>query len=322
MGDIFGAGICGFCLYFFGRKKNLIYTTLLFLVPQLVFVADLHPLIDFTGIVALYFANRFLIVTLSVYVAEVVEPRFRAPFLGIYFVGMTFGHMAGNFLPSTSKVPIVGCFSLTITALVLAFLSPESPYYMALKRRREEAEDLFDMLRVGTGNLNESNALFNKADADRRIRCRGIISQVYQRTFIVPISIIFFMLLANNDMCYIIQPVLDELMDEQGTKSMEEEEPAPGTSKFNAIFLLHNIFPVAGSAAFLALTLKFGRRIMFVASIGLSLLIFPMLHLSKAMGDVPKVIYTMCFLFAYMGSKQMTRIVSSEVGIRRSELGE
>ena len=178
VGDLFGACICGFCLYFYGRKKNLIYTTLLFLVPQLVFVSDLHPIIDFTGIVALYFANRFLIVTLSVYVAEVAEPRWRAPFFGIYFIGMALGHMAGNFLPSTSKVPIVGCFSLTITALVLAFLSPESPYYMALKRRRVEAEDLFDMLRVGAGDVNESNILFNKADSDRRIRCNGIIPQV------------------------------------------------------------------------------------------------------------------------------------------------
>lgn len=311
LGDIFGACICGFCLYFYGRKKNLIYTTLLFLVPQLVFVSDLHPIIDFTGIVALYFANRFLIVTLSVYVAEVVEPRFRAPFFGVYFVGMAFGHMAGNFLPSTSKLPIVGCFSLTITALVLAFLSPESPYYMALKRRREEAEDLFDMLRVGTGNLNESSALFNKAEADRRVRRQGIISQVYRRTFIVPVSIVFFMLLANNDMCYIVQPVLNELLAEVGTPAADANT---GGSRFTLVFVLRNVLPVAGSAAFLGLTLKFGRRIMFIVSIGLSLLIFPLLHLCKSMSSVPKVIYTMCYLFGYLGAKQMTRIVSSEVG--------
>lgn len=315
MGDIFGACICGFLLYWYGRKKNLIYTTLLFLVPQLVFVSDLHPMIDFSGIVALYFANRFLIVTLSVYVSEVVEPRFRAPFFGVYFIGLTLGHMAGNFLPSTSKLPIVGCFSLTITALVLAFLSPESPYFMTLKRRREEAEDLFDMLRVGASDLDESNALFNKADSDRQVRRQGIISQVYNRNFIVPVSIVFFMLLANNDMCYIIQPVLDELMAEVGTTSMEEEEPVPGSKDFNTVFLMHNILPVLGSMAFLGLTLHFGRRLMFVTSIGLSLLIFPLLHLSKRMGDIPKLIYTLCFLFTYLGSKQMTRIVSSEVRI-------
>lgn len=310
-GDLGGVLASLFTLYYLGRKKSLIISAVLFLAPLLIFMLDIDPYTDYVGVIIVHFAVRYQYVTLSVYVAEMADPSSRAFFLGQYFFTFAGGLAVVSYFPVASKFIFILTFVLGVGSLVLAIRSPETPYWLALTDQREDAEDVFNWLRGGTADIAESFLMFNRAEEESIVKMEGIVSTVGRSNFLLPLTLIFMIFLADDSICNLLGKITVDYVNFYQYDDTFYYEPYLGTVTLALIF--RSMFPLIGCAIFLGFTFIFGRRVLYFGSEVLSLSLFSSYALAPVDMTVPYMSTYSCLICTYVGGKQIPAILAPEV---------
>lgn len=133
----------------FGRQKTHLLTTFPALLGWICFaVADSIPLFLIARVLhGLAIGLRFPLA--AILVAEYTDPKTRGAFLGTFAVSLGLGillsHIWGGLM--SWRMTAVTCGSLPLIAMVVIFLSPESPSWLVAKGRFEDGRKAFQWLR-------------------------------------------------------------------------------------------------------------------------------------------------------------------------------
>ncbi|KAF2879391.1 hypothetical protein ILUMI_26786 [Ignelater luminosus] len=165
-----------------GRKNTL----LLVAVPQLIawiltalaeniWIYYLAASFSGIGIVGTY-------VTVPVYVCEIAEPKVRGTWGNVVSIFIFLGIFLINVIGAYNDIKTIAliCGWLPIIYVLLFFSMPESPYYLLMKGREEEANKALTLLRWRK-NV-EKELLTLKADVARQISESGTMKELFSIT--------------------------------------------------------------------------------------------------------------------------------------------
>jgi sugar porter (SP) family MFS transporter len=147
-GTMMGAIVGGILSDRLGRRATLLWSAVIFIVGSI--LAPLSPTVGILIIARslLGFAIGFTSVTAPVYVSELAPPQSRGMLIGLYQFALTFGIVFANivgywFAPEESWRLMFAIGTLPAAGfLVLVFTVPESPRWLVIHKREEEAQQV------------------------------------------------------------------------------------------------------------------------------------------------------------------------------------
>lgn len=161
IGGIFGIPTFLFMMKLLGRKKSIIVTSCVSLISWF--------LIGVASNISFLYTARFLagmtvnagVIAIPVYLAEIAEQQIRGfivSFIGVMnLLGILIIYSVAPFV--SFFVPSVIGILLILTQIVTFSFMPESPYYLLLKNKEEEAKNALNRLRT---NKNNNEAEFEE----------------------------------------------------------------------------------------------------------------------------------------------------------------
>lgn len=327
-GEIFGIFVAIPCLFLMGRKRSLIFAQTLTLIVmgahehyslslRLPSPAGLRQ--DFYCVVAEHICVRLTVLVMAVYVTEIAQPKFRAFFLGLYFVPFTASIFLGRNLFKEDQLLNVAIFT-QVFAGGLALLAPETPYWLALKGRSVAAERTFNHLTAGLGDPDEFEALMDGAVDDAESR-----SLLNLRTyrFGVPLLKMLFMHLATDGVCQVFMSknkhpfeffrydiYYDHLEHVSGLLPHFVRGLLPQFVQY--------FFPVTGSLLFLVANFKFGRKTLFISCVFATYMLYVGRFATFLSGKVYAswIFDSVCYLVGHMGGRPIMLLMPAEVCLR------
>lgn len=234
-----------------GRKSSV----LLVAVPQLiswilvgvaktVWVFYLARLVAGIGDAALF-------ATIPIYVCEIAEPRVRGTWGNIVaisiYVGIFLINVIGAYYDIVTTAIICGCFPV-LHVLLFCFM-PESPYYLLMKNKEEEARDALRILRWRIDVDEELVSL--KTDVARQVSETGTMKELF--TIVSNRKALIMCLLIRVAQQFSGLPAY-----EVHTQYMFEEAGGDISEKTSAIILSGVLALSVGLSAFIVE--KFGRK--------------------------------------------------------------
>jgi sugar porter (SP) family MFS transporter len=147
-GTMMGAIVGGILSDRLGRRATLLWSAVIFIVGSI--LAPLSPTVGILIVARslLGFAIGFTSVTAPVYVSELSPPQSRGTLIGLYQFALTFGIVFANlvgywFAPEESWRLMFAIGTLPAAAfLMLVFTVPESPRWLVINKREEEAQQV------------------------------------------------------------------------------------------------------------------------------------------------------------------------------------
>ncbi|KAJ3651082.1 hypothetical protein Zmor_017143 [Zophobas morio] len=217
LGAFFGSFIGNFILDKIGRRRCILLSAF----PQI--ISFLLIILSYQ-LMELLYVGRFIgglgdgmvntIVLL--YIGEIAEPSIRGilgTMAGIaYYSGILCSNIIGSYLTIRTTAAIFIAFPLIFT--VLFWKMPESPYYLLMKQKDEQAEHVLKFLRRKSNVGEELTKL--KADVDRQMSESGTFKDVFtidsnRRAFFIMVGARFFQLTTGvSAMNFYIQILLKE----------------------------------------------------------------------------------------------------------------
>ncbi|XP_063926335.1 facilitated trehalose transporter Tret1-2 homolog [Zophobas morio] len=200
LGAFFGSFIGNFILDKIGRRL----CTILIAVPQI--ISFYFPSVS-KGIMELLYVGRFvgglaegMVNTIIViYLAEIAEPSVRG-ILGIMtaiasYSSILFANVVGSYLTIRTTASIFIAFPVLF--IVLFWRMPESPYYLLMKKKDEEAEHVLKFL-LRKSNVHDDLTKL-KLDVNRQMSETGTFKDIFtidsnRRAFIITVGARFFQL--------------------------------------------------------------------------------------------------------------------------------
>lgn len=306
-------GICAATVatYVYGRKKVITVVIILYLVPLLISASDLGPFIDYLGSLTNQFGQNMIPIMYSIYTTEVVDAKLRAFFFGLYFPATRIGTIISQLLPLPSKLAILCGLILIITALVLSVLAPETPYWLALVGRREEAQRVVEWLKDGPASAAESTYVFERAEYDAERKYTELVPIIRSRRFYIPIVLYLFAVLGSYNMCALFNAAGFRHANALGMDySFIYRRVA---ADYTVIHFIRDVYFFLGCGLYQFLCLKMSRRRLFLLSMVLCLAFF-WTNLAAMLGVAPfMVILHACEIFLHMGDAQINVMYPPEV---------
>ncbi|XP_035454551.2 facilitated trehalose transporter Tret1-like [Spodoptera frugiperda] len=187
-----------------GRKYTFIGSTLLLLLGWLLaFVAQDTLTVLLSAIFHGLSSNCITIVNL-VTVSEMLAPRYRSASMVLLNINQTIGQVIVAALGSIFNWQIVALIMCgpAVVALLMSFLWPESPSWLAFKGRFEESEKAFVWLRGSNDDANKELKAMLAAQKESRVKVskktklQEAWTAMKRRDFYIP-SLYMFLILLN-----------------------------------------------------------------------------------------------------------------------------
>ncbi|KAJ3651077.1 hypothetical protein Zmor_017138 [Zophobas morio] len=259
LGAFFGSFIGNFILDKIGRRL----CTILIAVPQI--ISFLAIILSYQ-IMELLYVGRFIgglaegmvNTIIIIYVGEIAEPSIRG-ILGVmtgiaWYFGILFANIVGSYLSIRTTAGIFIAFPVLF--VVLFWRMPESPYYLLMKKKDEEAERVLKFL-LRKSNVNDDLTKL-QVDVDRQMSETGTFKDIFtiesnRRAFFVTVGARFFQLTTGvAAMNFYIQILLKE-----ATQSIAPHVGASIVLLIQLVMTVLNVFVVD----------RWGRKPLFLVSI-------------------------------------------------------
>lgn len=140
-------------------------------------------------------SSGFITVLLNVYVTEISEPKYRGLISLIASSIITFGIFLSHVLGVIChwKVALGLSTLVPVISLILVFFMVETPSWLMLNERYEEAEKIFYKLRRCTHeNQQELKEMLNRKFQNKSEKKKFILRQMASRKFLKPFFILTF----------------------------------------------------------------------------------------------------------------------------------
>ncbi len=180
----------------YGRKPTLIYSNVPWIIGWILLSSANNFWIILLGTVFVGFSSGFNNNAVLVYTIEITEPKLRGFFASFLNVLFSTGIFVGHFLGITfSWRTALGLYAIfPAIALISGFFLPESPNWLIIKGRVEEASTIFTSLRgIGPASQQEYDILLEKRSKNAQKHDRGIIKNIFSEKFVRPCVIMTVM---------------------------------------------------------------------------------------------------------------------------------
>lgn len=295
-------------MYYTGRKKVVVLTNLCFFILLLLLDSEISREADYVTVLFWIAARLFLSISTLVYVVEMVHPRWRALFVSVSFITECIGYFAGYFLPPNYRARWTVGLMLTTAALILSLRAPETPYWLAVKGRQEEAQQLFAKMRGENADEAELEEMLDAAEIDSKKRNRGLGRNVCSSEFLTPWTIIGFTILATSFLCAFNASLSTTLLKIHAKK-------INFSSKVNN-FIFERASSMASAIIFCFLSVVLRRRTLYIASIVLHIISLLTNILAPFGNSVFVYMSLLCGAFEQLGSQPIRLLLFTEVSKR------
>lgn len=153
LGALFGAMASSKCSDYFGRKKSIIITSLLFTIGTLCIAMAFHVYMVITGRLIMGFAVGLSAMVAPMYISEVSPPNVRGAVVFLFQLAITIGIMLAYIIDYAFEdtgdwrmMFGVGLIPSVLLGLGMIRL-PESPRWLVLKGKVQQAEAVLKKLR-------------------------------------------------------------------------------------------------------------------------------------------------------------------------------
>ncbi|KAB0795133.1 hypothetical protein PPYR_11972 [Photinus pyralis] len=176
LGGLVGIPLTMYILDKFGRKNTMLIASMEYLVAWL--------LVAFASSVEVIFVARFItglasdtnFVATPVYIAEISQKKIRGRLGSLIYIMMLMGvvliYAIGPFV-SIAASSSVGAGIIVLQLLTFSFM-PESPYYLLVKNRKEEARRALRILRSSKDVEDELNEIAEVVEQENEVRGRPL----------------------------------------------------------------------------------------------------------------------------------------------------
>ncbi|KAK7603898.1 hypothetical protein V9T40_004171 [Parthenolecanium corni] len=325
-GEIFGTIFAVPCLFLLGRKVSLVisqtlslivlgaheyYSLSLRLPDQLFGLKE-----DFYCVVAEHACVRLTVFVMTVYVTEIAQPKFRAFFLGLFFVPFTISIFVGRNVFDIDHLLNLAIL-IQLFAGGLALLAPETPYWLALTGRSVAAERSFNHLTAGLGEPDDLEELLDAAAADAEARS---VLNLSTPEFRAPLLKIVFMHLATDGVCQVFMSknkepfeffrydiYYDHLQYVTGLLPQFIQGVLPQFVQY--------FFPVTGCVLFEVFNFRFGRRTLYIGCVFATYVLYVCRFAAFVSGKVylSWIFDSVCYLVGHMGGRPILLLIPAEI---------
>ncbi len=243
----------------YGRKPTLKYCTIPWIIGWLTLSTAQNFWTIFFGSGLVGFSSGVSSSVVLVYDVEVAEPKLRgffASFLNIFFTGgILIGHFLGTLFFWRTSLALYAIFPTV--ALIFSFSIPESPNWLIIEGRIDEARENFFWLRgVSPESRNEYSILLEKRHENARKHERGVIKNLLSKKVVEPFFIMTLMFLVSigSGIYILIYYALDIL--KTASKTMNSEN----------VLMLINVARVVSGALSSLIIKKLRRKRLYFSS--------------------------------------------------------
>ncbi|KEF51598.1 uncharacterized protein A1O9_12233 [Exophiala aquamarina CBS 119918] len=145
---------------YFGRKLALHVACVLSIISVVIQMVATNKGLIYFGRILIGMANGFFATFSTIYLAEAAPAHQRGVFTALFKFWIQLGNILGTltvnytskrYNKSSYQIPL-GCLLIipTILLFAISFFVPESPRYLLLRRKDQEAREAFDFLRAGS----------------------------------------------------------------------------------------------------------------------------------------------------------------------------
>lgn len=165
-----------------GRKKMLIFISIPQVVAYVLIIVAEDYLTFYISRIASGIADAVLFCAVPMYMGEVAVPSVRGSWGNLFAVSINLGQFFVNVVGAYCDIRTTAgiCCCVPIICFLLSLIIPESPYYLIMKGREEEARDSLRILRWSDNIDEEFETLTN--DVHRQISESG----TYKDLFMIP----------------------------------------------------------------------------------------------------------------------------------------
>ncbi|KAF2904710.1 hypothetical protein ILUMI_01463 [Ignelater luminosus] len=169
LGFLIGSPITGFLLDKIGRKYTLLLLSIPEILPCILIATCNNVTILYIARLIMGIADGALFTSLPVYMGEISEPKVRGIIGASHCYGMLVGVLLINIYGSYVPIRTAACISVFVPLLFLITFvwMPESPYYLVMKNRLEDARSSLKRLRRMTNVEDELTKI--TADVQRQV---------------------------------------------------------------------------------------------------------------------------------------------------------
>lgn len=292
-------------MYYAGRKKVVILTNLCFFILLLLLDTQFSPKIEYATVLFWMAARLLMYISTLVFVAELVHPKWRALFISTSYISECIGSLVSYYLPSENRVRWTISLLVATAALILSLRAPETPYWLAIKGRQEEAQQNFEEIRGEEEDEAERDEMLEAAEVDSTKRSRGLLRNVFSKEFFTPFLVIGFTILATSFMCAFNVSLSATLL-----KIYEENIKID--ARLNN-FLVEEVSSMVSAIVFCLLSTVLRRRILYVLSITLHVISLMTNILAIYGNSVFAYLSLFCSAIEQLGSQPIRVLLFTEV---------
>lgn len=261
---------------------------------------------EFHCLLIIHGCVRISFIVMVVYVVEVAQPSLRAFFIAAIFPFFAFGLMARLYIHKTTI--LLPAIAVQIIAFVLALFAPESPYWLASRGKPEAAEEEFTWLRYG-GDDEELAALLERAASN-------VDEPPLAVAFGAALAKVVFLYMGTDSVCRVFMSHLTYPIRFFRYDNTVEHEIFATSEPLRNMFM----YPLVGSLVGVAVCRFVGRRIVYLGTILISLLIcyarLKFITFDMEMRRVRSAEF--CYFVSHMGTRQIVLLYPGEVRSKAS----
>ncbi|KAF2904713.1 hypothetical protein ILUMI_01466 [Ignelater luminosus] len=179
LGYLIGSPLTGFLLDRIGRKYTLLLLAIPEILPCILIATCNNVTILNVARLMMGIADGALFTSLPIYMAEVSEPKVRGIIGTIHSFGIVVGVLLINIYGSYVPIRTAACISLLMPLLFLITFPwmPESPYYLVMRNRLEDAR--YSLRRLRRMKNVEDELTKIRADIERQVSEPGTLRDIF-----------------------------------------------------------------------------------------------------------------------------------------------
>ncbi|KAF5299087.1 hypothetical protein FQR65_LT09445 [Abscondita terminalis] len=174
-----GSPIGGVLMNKIGRKYTLLFLAVLQILSWICVAASSYVVMLIAGRILAGMSDGILMTSLVVYVCEILQPKIRGYIGSLPTVSICLGALFVNIYGSFVPVRLSAYISLSFPSLFIIFFVsiPESPYYLLMHDRSDDARNALKKLRSSEEVESELSKI--TIDIQRQIAEPGTIKEVF-----------------------------------------------------------------------------------------------------------------------------------------------